>query len=438
MLIDLPYDITEENRFDVLNQLVIPLHQTPYHLQLKRKQQACADVLRRLGTKLQQMDGPVRVGRSGLACPLEPTRPSPVTERYRNKDEFSVWPGVDGNSRTVGFFVGQPSLHRRVVCVEPDQMVISKQSHIDLAGSFQRYLREVSPALDYCQNYGDAGHWRRLSVRSNRLQQHMLTVNMHPQELTEQELAEEMDRLRRYFAGDSRVSSLYFHTSRNTRSTHSADSERYYHLAGSETITEQLFDRHFAISPSSFFQINTAAAEVLYRVIMTEVNGADGRKRRKDTTLLDLCCGTGTLALLMACHVKHVIAIDHSVAAIEDARRNAEANGVHNVTFMAGTVEDILPRLVEGNQLSGHVVAVANPSRRGLHPKAIRTLRRMDYIERLVYVSCKADGDAFFNFVFLSRPRSDSGSPFMPVNAIPVDLFPHTPHCELVLTFERF
>lgn len=255
VLIDLPYDITEENRFDVLNQLVIPLHQTPYHLQLKRKQQMCAEVLRRLGTKLQQMDGPVRVGRSGLACPLEPTRPSPVTERYRNKDEFSVWPGVDGNSRTVGFFVGQPSLHRRVVCVEPDRMVISKQSHIDLAGSFQRYLREVSPALDYCQNYGDAGHWRRLSVRSNRLQQHMLTVNMHPQELTEQELAEEMDRLRRYFAGDSRVSSLYFHTSRNTRSTHSADSERYYHLAGSETITEQLFDRHFAISPSSFFQV---------------------------------------------------------------------------------------------------------------------------------------------------------------------------------------
>lgn len=180
-------------------------------------------------------------------------------------------------------------------------------------------------------------------------------------------------------------------------------------------------------------QVNTAAAEVLYRVVMTEVDA-----KRKKTTLLDLCCGTGTLSLLMAAHVKHVIAIDHSKSAIEDAQRNAAANGVTNVTFMAGTVEEILPKLVDESRLGGHVVAVANPSRRALHPNAIRTLRRMGYIEKLVYVSCKADGDAFNNFVHLCRPRADSGSPLMPVNAVPVDLFPHTPHCELVLTFERF
>lgn len=179
--------------------------------------------------------------------------------------------------------------------------------------------------------------------------------------------------------------------------------------------------------------MNTAAAEVLYRVIMTEIES-----KPKKTTLLDLCCGTGTLSVLMANYAKNVIAIDSSQSAIEDAKKNAAENNVHNITFMVGTVEDILPKLAEENYLSGHVVAVANPSRRALHPNAIRTLRRMNYIEKLVYVSCQPAGDAFNNFVHLCRPRSDEGPPFVPTNAVPVDLFPHTPHCELVLSFERF
>lgn len=39
----------------------------------------------------------------------------------------------------------------------------------------------------------------------------------------------------------------------------------------------------------------------------------------------------------------------------------------------------------------------------------------------------------------LCRPRSNrvKGLPFRPVRAIPVDMFPHTSHCELVVLFER-
>lgn len=33
--------------------------------------------------------------------------------------------------------------------------------------------------------------------------------------------------------------------------------------------------------------------------------------------------------------------------------------------------------------------------------------------------------------------RSVEGRAFRPVRAIPVDLFPHTPHCEMVMVFER-
>ena len=43
------------------------------------------------------------------------------------------------------------------------------------------------------------------------------------------------------------------------------------------------------------------------------------------------------------------------------------------------------------------------------------------------------------NFIDLSRPTTNKfrGFPFIPKGAIPVDLFPHTEHCELIVEFER-
>jgi tRNA/tmRNA/rRNA uracil-C5-methylase (TrmA/RlmC/RlmD family) len=48
-----------------------------------------------------------------------------------------------------------------------------------------------------------------------------------------------------------------------------------------------LEDFKFQVSPDSFFQVNTAAAAVLYKTVM---HLADFTHM---TTLLDVCCGTG-------------------------------------------------------------------------------------------------------------------------------------------------
>ena len=433
VLIPLPYDINKVNRFDILNQTIIPLYNMPYNMQLKKKYNYCAQILTKFGHKLSEINNPVQINSNGLPCQLEHVRESPRTEQYRNKDEFSVWPGIDGNSKTVGFFVGQPSIHERVVCVEPDHLFITKQSHIELSKKFQDYLRNVSP-YDYCQNYGLRGHWRRLCIRSNENDEHMIIGNMNPQDLTTEQLEQEMYRFKQFFSDDQRIRSLYFHTSKNTRSTHSK--EPYYHLAGKETIEEQILGHQFFISPSSFFQVNTTASEVLYRVIMGEMNA------KRKTIMLDLCCGTGTLSILMGNQVKQIFAIDSSESAINDAKRNASANNLANVNFVVGTVEDVLPKLMDNisSKDLNNVVAVLNPSRRGLHPRAIKTIQRMEFIKRVIYISCKPDGEAFNNFVQLCRPPQSNYDyqPFVPINAVPVDLFPHTSHCELIVTFERF
>ncbi|KAJ6691571.1 TRNA (URACIL-5-)-METHYLTRANSFERASE-like protein A [Salix purpurea] len=111
-----------------------------------------------------------------------------------------------------------------------------------------------------------------------------------------------------------------------------------------------------------------------------------------------------------------------------------------------------------------NVVAIVDPPRGGLHPTVIKVLRTHSRVRRLVYISCnpetlvanaielctpspekfeKGNGNRAWRKMSsagLARHRTKSmpiSEPFRPVKAMAVDLFPHTPHCELVMLLER-
>ncbi|GLU11786.1 hypothetical protein SLE2022_285080 [Rubroshorea leprosula] len=112
-----------------------------------------------------------------------------------------------------------------------------------------------------------------------------------------------------------------------------------------------------------------------------------------------------------------------------------------------------------------NVVAIVDPPRMGLHPIVIKALRTHPCLQRLVYISCnpeslvanaielctpsppklekgKKDNRGWRNMssAGLARHRVKSmpiSEPFRPVKAMAVDLFPHTPHCEMVMLLER-
>ena len=79
-----------------------------------------------------------------------------------------------------------------------------------------------------------------------------------------------------------------------------------------------------------------------------------------------------------------------------------------------------------------------DPPRCGLHKDVTKALRKHATLERLVYVSCNLGG-ARQNIVDLCREESKKhgGAPFRLLSATPIDLFPHTSHCEVVLMFGR-
>lgn len=203
-------------------------------------------------------------------------------------------------------------------------------------------------------------------------------------------------------------------------------------LFGSETITEELLGLKFEISPEAFFQVNISATEVLYKSI------GDLIEEQSKATLLDVCSGTGTIGLSVSNRCSQVLGIEMVSSAVSDARRNAEINGLsEKCDFFTGKAEDITePVIVRAK--SDNIIAVVDPPRAGLHNKVLYTLRKCEKIETLIYVACNAKA-AMKNFIDLARPTSNSfkGKPFLPTKLIPVDMFPNSPHFELIIVFKR-
>lgn len=127
--------------------------------------------------------------------------------------------------------------------------------------------------------------------------------------------------------------------------------------------------------------------------------------------------------------------------AVEDARWTAAFNGITNCEFHAGRAEKILPWLLKSKEGGQPIVAVVNPPRAGLHHRVVQAIRNCRAIRTLVFVSCKLHGETTRNIIELCCPPNSAkkllGEPFVLRQAVPVDLFPHTAHCELALLCTR-
>uniref|UniRef100_A0A2I3H3V2 tRNA (uracil(54)-C(5))-methyltransferase n=1 Tax=Nomascus leucogenys TaxID=61853 RepID=A0A2I3H3V2_NOMLE len=358
----------------------------------------------------------------------------PVINGYRNKSTFSVNRGPDGNPKTVGFYLGTWR-DGNIVCVQSNHLKNIPEKHSQVAQYYEVFLRQ-SP-LEPCLVFHEGGYWRELTVRTNSQGHTMAIIIFHPQKLSQEELHVQKETVKEFFirgpGAACDLTSLYFQESTMTRCSH--QQSPYQLLFGEPYIFEELLSLKIRISPDAFFQINTAGAEMLYRTV-GELTGVNS-----DTILLDICCGTGVIGLSLAQHTSRVLGIELVEQAVEDARWTAAFNGITNSEFHTGQAEKILPGLLKSKEDGQSIVAVVNPARAGLHYKVIQAIRNFRAIRTLVFVSCKLHGESTRNVIELCCPPDPAkkllGEPFVLQQAVPVDLFPHTPHCELVLLFTR-
>jgi 23S rRNA (uracil1939-C5)-methyltransferase len=186
---------------------------------------------------------------------------------------------------------------------------------------------------------------------------------------------------------------------------------------GKGFVIEQLEDFNFKIGAKSFFQTNTEQAEQLYRVTreFAELTGKE--------TVYDLYCGTGSIGIFLSKKAGHIIGVEMQASAIDDARLNAELNGLDSATFYTGDVIEICNN--EFFEKHGRPdVIICDPPRAGMHEKLVNKIIEIA-APVVVYVSCNPATQA--------RDLNLLSSVYELTRSRPVDMFPHTHHIENVV-----
>ena len=206
----------------------------------------------------------------------------------------------------------------------------------------------------------------------------------------------------------------------NSKRTNVIFGEETVVLAGEEYIYDTIGDIKFAISARSFYQVNPEQTKVLYDQALQYANLTGSQ------TVIDAYCGIGTISLFLAQKAQHVYGVEIVPEAIDDAKRNAKLNQMDNVDFAVGEAEKVIPWWYAQGIRADCIVV--DPPRKGCDEALLETIIKMKP-KRVVYVSC--------NPATLARDLrvlEDGG--FTTVEVQPVDMFPHTNHCEVVARIE--
>lgn len=191
-------------------------------------------------------------------------------------------------------------------------------------------------------------------------------------------------------------------------------------LSGKAEISDTMCGVNVEISPKSFYQVNTPAAEKLYGQA-AEFAQPNGK------TILDLYCGAGTIGLSMAGEAKKIIGAEIVPEAVENAKRNALNSGFDNAEFICADASRAAEELAEKG-LAPDVIML-DPPRKGCGAETLSACVKMNP-ERIVMISCNP-ATAARDCKFLAQ----NGYAVERVRAF--DLFPRTRHVECVVLMSR-
>lgn len=363
-----------------------------YNSQLKIKKDIVENAIQRIGgfenfevEKIVGMDNP---------------------ERYRNKMVFPI--GFVNGKTECGFYA-----QRSHDIIPLKDCLIGDKLNSEINKAVITYMNDNNiPPYDEINHKGIV---RRVFTRtSHSTGEVMVVISANATTLPKSKKLVNMLR-----TTSDRISSIILNI--NTKRNNLVITDNNVTLWGKNCILDTLCGIEFEISPESFFQVNPIQTEKLYNTALeyAELN--------KNTSVMDIYCGIGTISLCAAMKAKNVIGIEIVERAIEDAKENAKRNNIQNAVFYADSAENIVPLLIEKGEKPD--VVILDPPRKGSDEKTLSAIIKAQP-ERIVYVSC--------NPATLARDArflADRGYFISKSSAF--DLFPHTTHVESVLLMSR-
>ncbi|MBO5213588.1 MAG: 23S rRNA (uracil(1939)-C(5))-methyltransferase RlmD [Clostridia bacterium] len=328
--------------------------------------------------------------------------PSPEEAGYRNKLQLPLSP--DGK---FGFY----SLH--------SHRVVPAASCLSGHPDFAPIVREVEEwigenSLSAYDEAAGKGLVRHLFLRRGyHTGEIMVCLTVNAGSVKEVPAKEKLvERLNKF----SQIKSLWLNF--NAKRTNVIFGDRFHLLFGAERIYDTMNGVKFAISPRSFYQVNTLQAERIYADATACLSS--------DDILLDLYCGIGTIGLTCAKKVKKVIGIEVVPEAIEDAKQNAKLNGIENAEFFVGDAAKTLEIIASLPEKPTAVIV--DPPRKGLSADTIDALKQIAP-ERIIYISCNPSTQA--------RDLALLNDMYTPGDVTPYDMFPKTGHSEAAVQLLR-
>ncbi|NLJ24279.1 MAG: 23S rRNA (uracil(1939)-C(5))-methyltransferase RlmD [Firmicutes bacterium] len=363
------------------------LQHMAYESQLEWKRQLVVDALTRIGKFEEPLVQPV----IGMAHPCG----------YRNKVQYPM--GLVGGKVALGFY------RRGTHAIVPIEECANTHPLCNKALQVVSYLLAEIGLVPYDEITGD-GLIRHLVCRvSTAHNQLMVILVTNGKEVSG--MAKLVEKMRAALPELVTVAQNV-----NTKRTNVIMGEKTRILWGAPYLIEELNGLKFAISPRSFFQVNSEQAAILCHKVV------EYAKIGQRTRALDCYSGTGSIALHLAREGAHVIGIEVVPEAIGDAKLNAELNHISGAEFRVGRVESELPGILEEGSVD---MAVLDPPRKGCESEVLGALLQAK-IPRLVYVSCNPSS--------LARDLAilaEGGYELREVQ--PVDMFPQTSHVECVV-----
>ncbi|NVK26845.1 MAG: 23S rRNA (uracil(1939)-C(5))-methyltransferase RlmD [Flavobacteriia bacterium] len=345
---------------------------------------------------------------------------------YRNKMEFSfsnkrwitqeeVDSGVEINKpNALGFHI--PGMWDKVLNIT--------KCHLqpDPSNQIRNFVRDyaLEHDLDFFDLRNQEGLLRTLMIRTALSGEVMVLIQFFREEAEKREGL--MNALKAEFP--QIASLLYTINSKGNDSIYDCDIELF---DGRDHIFEEMpayykpdTKLRFKIGPKSFYQTNPNQAYSLY------VQALEFAELKGDELVYDLYTGTGTIACFLAQKAGKVIGIESVPEAIQDAKFNAELNGLSNTEFIVGDMKEALT--ADFADIHGMPdVVVTDPPRDGMHAKVVEQLLNMAP-KRIVYVSCNSATQA--------RDLGLLQEKYRIVKSRAVDMFPQTHHIENVAVLE--
>lgn len=328
---------------------------------------------------------------AGIGRRIEAVVPAVSTFHYRNRMDYCIGPKGELGLKEPG---------RWNKYLDLEECFLLSPEAVEVMRRFREYMKEH--ALAPWNAFEQTGYVRYLVIREGKnTGKRMITVVTSEGELPAPDAL---------VAAFGELATTVYHGV-NPEITDISTVSRLTLLAGEPKLTERVDGRTFSIHPNSFFQTNTAMAEVLVGKVREFLSP------KKPETLLDLYCGTGLFGICLAGDAARIVGVEIDEDAIIMARENAAANGVANATYHAAKAESLIWETERPDTV------IIDPPRAGLHPKVVETLLERKP-ERIAYVSC--------NYESFAREWADLSKAYDLARIEALDLFPHSPHVELV------